>query len=292
MQQFWRFAIAVLCLVPLVATARSSVWTVEHADGVALYLVGSVHVLRESDYPLPAEFETAYTGAGRLVFETDLDALEEGRMQALVLSRGLYPEGDGLGNHLDETTYRRLMAFCRERSLPLAQFERMRPWLLVLSLSAMEMESLGFGRETGLDAHFHARAVADGKEIEGLEPPDEHLALLAALDQELGEALVGDFLEDMRRLRGMLDDLVAAWRQGDEGALDALVSRDMAERSPALHRRLVLERNRRWLPRIRELIDAGEPAMVVVGSAHLVGEGSVVDLLRRAGYRLKQLDRR
>jgi uncharacterized protein len=53
---------------------------------------------------------------------------------------------------------------------------------------------------------------------------------------------------------------------------------------PLLMDRLLYERNRNWIPGIEALLHGDETAIVIVGMGHLVGEGSVVALLRERGY--------
>lgn len=51
---------------------------------------------------------------------------------------------------------------------------------------------------------------------------------------------------------------------------------------------ILLDRNRRWIPNIAEEIDDGR-AFIAVGAGHLVGDGSVVELLQARSYTVRQL---
>jgi hypothetical protein len=79
--------------------AESSVWKLDTDNG-SFYLVGSCHVLRKSDYPLPEEFESAYEDADQVIFETDIDALMSQEVQLLLMSKGMYTGGDTLEKRL------------------------------------------------------------------------------------------------------------------------------------------------------------------------------------------------
>ncbi|MBA4389234.1 MAG: TraB/GumN family protein, partial [Verrucomicrobia bacterium] len=72
-----------LVFVTGAAFAESSVWAVTGSNST-VYLAGSCHVLRGSDYPLPPEFETAYKKSSRLVFEAPLAELETPEVQARI----------------------------------------------------------------------------------------------------------------------------------------------------------------------------------------------------------------
>jgi len=52
----------------------------------------------------------------------------------------------------------------------------------------------------------------------------------------------------------------------------------------------VTDRNQRWLPQIEALLKENQNSMVVVGALHLVGTGGLLELLRKHGYTVRQLD--
>jgi hypothetical protein len=51
---------------------------------------------------------------------------------------------------------------------------------------------------------------------------------------------------------------------------------------------LLVERNTRWVPKIETLLGGDVPAMVIVGTAHLIGADSVVAMLAANGYEVTQ----
>jgi len=277
----------ILLLLPLVAAAQSSVWQVETPRG-ALYLAGSIHVLRQSDYPLPPEFEAAWRGSEVLVLEMDLATATDAAAQQMLLSRGLYGGKETIREHLSPEVYARLADYCRKRQVPLATLERFRPWMLVMTLTMAEMQAEGFEPDAGVDAHFYARARQEGRAVHGLETLADQVEALAGFDQQ-GDPLVANFLEESAALPELMADMVGAWRTGDSEQLAELVARDMREGYPSLYDALLVKRNRRWLPVLDEWARSGKRVMVVVGSAHLVGEEGLVAMLRQRGYRVVPL---
>ena len=69
----YSFVAILACVTGL--NAQSSVWKISKGDA-SVYLGGTCHILRKSDYPLPKEFEQAYAEADSLVFEIDPASLE------------------------------------------------------------------------------------------------------------------------------------------------------------------------------------------------------------------------
>jgi len=89
-------------------------------------------------------------------------------------------------------------------------------------------------------------------------------------------------------LEDTIDELILAWREGDTEALeDGLVSSIASQEE--LNRALVVERNRRWVTRILDLLDDDDDYLVVVGAMHLVGDDGVPRLLEQRGTHIRQL---
>jgi uncharacterized protein YbaP (TraB family) len=62
-------AVVIACMSSVSLYAETSVWKISNGDNV-LYIGGTVHVLRASDYPLPDAFDTAFEKSDIMVFET------------------------------------------------------------------------------------------------------------------------------------------------------------------------------------------------------------------------------
>jgi len=58
----------------------------------------------------------------------------------------------------------------------------------------------------------------------------------------------------------------------------------------ALYQLLVTARNQHWLPEIERLANGSGNSLVVVGALHLVGDGGLLELLRKDGYVATQLN--
>jgi uncharacterized protein YbaP (TraB family) len=266
------------------ATAETTLWKLD-ADGVDFYIGGSCHALKASDYPLPEEFELAYSDADQVVFETDVRELVSPMVQARLLEMGQYPEGESLADHVSEESYAELEAYCTENELPLGRLTQLKPFFLVMSLAAVEMQKLGIGFQDGLDLYFVTKAKGDGKPILGLETTDEHIQILTAFDDSLNDALIGKFVNEMEEIGPVLEGLLAAWRAGDEEKIDEFISKDLRDEYPELYKKIIVNRNKNWIAPIEALIAGGTNTMVVVGCGHLAGADSVIAMLEDKGYK-------
>jgi hypothetical protein len=102
------------------------------------------------------------------------------------------------------------------------------------------------------------------------------------------EKLITESLEEAEDSPETFDAIVAAWRSGDEESLNELIVEQTAP-NPRLREVLLTERNRNWIPEIEKHLATDRDVMFLVGAAHLVGDDSVIDLLREKGYEVMQL---
>lgn len=276
----------------MAAWADSSVWVAEW-KGEVVYLGGTCHLLRPADFPLPAEFDAAYAQADALYFETDLARLQSPEVQGMLLGMGVLIDGTTLRDHLDAETWRALQEHCAEHDLPLAPLERMRPWMIAVTLAVLEWQRNGAVQD-GVDLHFHRQATTDGKPTHGLEEVDRHLSYLTNLGKGRENEMVRSTIADLASLPGKVDELVAAWRSGDLPYFDREMIEPMRREFPEIHEALVAGRNRTWLPRILALFDTPEREFILAGAGHFGGEEGLLALLKREGVavRLLVLDER
>jgi hypothetical protein len=267
-------------------TRQSCLWSIQSQSNT-FYLLGSLHVLRQDAYPLAAAIAKAYADCRKIVFETDIAAMQEPAMQAKMLQLGLYPQGQNLLPNLDGHTRQLLARKMTELGLPLEQFVRFKPWFLALTLTTVELQRLGFNPIYGLDLHFFNKARTDAKEIGFLEPVELQLNLLANMVKKDQNAFLNQTLKDLEVVNELAADLVKFWKAGNADGLHQLLFKSFKD-YPAIHDRLLIQRNKKWVKEIEGLMRENKNVLFVVGAGHLVGPESVVDLLKRRGYKVKQ----
>ena len=265
--------------------SRGLIFAVER-DGKTSWLVGSLHLLPPEAYPLPAAVEAAFQSADTVLEEADPDELKTPEAAAELLKRALFPPGQTLQASVAAATYKVIVERATKAGLPVEAVQRMRPWMVALTLAALEMQSAGFDPALGIDRHFRDRALAMKKPVRTLEAALDQVAMLEALGPALQDALVIEALQGASTEVTQVRTLMTAWLAGDARALEQLLV-DSAKDSPAIHQALFIDRNKRWVPKIETCLAAG-PCMVVVGAGHLVGTDGLVDLLSRRGYRVTQ----
>ena len=269
------------------AAAESSVWKAQK-DNSVMYLGGTCHILRDADYPLPPEFLKAYQASEVVVFETDMGELQDPATQRKFLSKAVYADGSTIDKHLSPKAYGELSAYCEANGIPLAAFRQLKPSLLMVTLTTLELMKLGVTRQ-GVDQFFHDLAIKDRKIVVGLETVDEQINYVVSMADGNEDEFVTYSLKELKNLGPQFEVLANAWRTGDAAKLDALMVADLKARQPQLYMKLIFERNRNWLP----VIDSGRKPprtkFVLVGAGHLVGPDGLIEALKRKGYRVDKL---
>jgi len=267
------------------AEGKSFLWRASSGDRL-VYLVGSIHFMKEDAYPLGSSIEIAFDSAGVVVFETDIDQM--GKAAISLLAAGTL-EGDAtLADVVPEKLYVAVSQRLDDLGMGIGGFKKMKPWMVALSLTSYELMRADYLGSEGIDAYFSSRAKADGKPQLGLESIDYQVSLFADLSEEESVDFLRYTLIDLDTMIPLVDEIVTAWKIGDSARIEALLV-DGFEDHEALFDRLVTERNLRWLPLIEELFQGDVDGMVVVGALHLVGEQGLIELLRAKGYEIEQL---
>jgi uncharacterized protein len=275
-----------LCCWALGAAARAdtglhSLWEL-HGKHNTVYLLGSIHVLRPSDYPLAAAVQDAYRNAGSLVMEINLADIDSEQVQAEMLASAILPEDKSLPQLMGQSRYSRAQSLTREVGIELSNFNQFAPWFAAEAISQVQLTQLGFEPQSGVEMYFMERARADGKPVAGLETVHEQIALFESMPMDTQVQYLMSSLEQAHDLPKQVDGMVHAWQRGDTNWFETQLKSDLG-RDPAVYQSLLVARNRKWIARIEALLADDKNYLVIVGTGHLVGRDSVIDLLKRDG---------
>ena len=281
----------VLALATSTASAQSqhplTLWAVD-GEANTVFILGSVHLLREQDHPLPSMIDAAYEEAESIVMEIDMDDLDPIAMQTLITQLGRLADGRTLADIMGPELYAEAQKAAAAMDIPLDLLAQTEPWLAAITIEQMALARIGFNPRFGIEMHVMSKATQDGKTIDGLETIDEQLGFLDGLSIESQRDLLMQTLSEGVNIESMMDSLITAWRHGDIAFFEDNVLVDM-QAYPELYRAIVADRNERWVDRIDELLEHDDDYLVVVGALHLVGPDGVPTLLEERGEQVRQL---
>jgi len=286
-----RCAVGLACLVLfsstlLGQTGKSFLWRVEGAGGSA-YLLGSLHVLTQESYPLNATINKAFGDSKVLVEEVDIDETSDPAQMMAALMKAMLTDGKTLDQTISPATYAEVARRAEKAGLPMIAINRMKPWLVAITLMAPTLQSAGFKPELGVDRHFYDRAIALGMKRQALETLQYQLDRFDELSPALQEDLLKTTMEDLDTEVSSVKEMAQAWSFGNVDAIEKMTLKALQE-SPELYKRLLIERNNNWVPHVEQCLKEKAGCFIVVGAAHLVGPDGLPALLAKKGYKVTQ----
>jgi uncharacterized protein YbaP (TraB family) len=276
-----------LTLGTSLVSAETSVWKVEK-NNATVYLGGTIHVLRPSDFPLPKEFEQANAASQILTFEIDLGLMNSPKIISEMISKLSYSDERTIKSELSEETYQQLNQYALSVGISLEFMKKAKPAMLMLNFTMVELQKMGALPE-GVDMFFYKQARKQSKKTDFLETPQDQFGFLAELGVGDEENFYKKLLKDFQNTQEIFSKMIDYWRLGDNEQLNLLVNDTMKKDSPNMYQSMLVDRNHNWMPKIEEYFKTTEVEFILVGAAHMIGEDGLINLLQQKGYKVSKL---
>jgi len=255
----------------------------------SVYLFGSIHVANKSMYPLSPKIENAYEKSDVLVVEIDELQADQVNMQHLIMTRGFYTGTESIQDHVNTETLTILKKQLEIMHIPYATVARMRPGMIMLTVTLAKYLQMGYVPDLGVDRHFIQKA-RNHKPIKQLETAEQQLELLLSFSDD--NLVLEQTLASLDEADQLIPQLVSAWSNGDARLLEKLMISDQIKDHPqfkAMFKRLIDDRNVTMSSKIQDMLKDNKTYFVVVGAGHLVGEKGIVAILKKQGYTVNNL---
>ncbi len=284
--------IVVALSLALIATAQAAqaktfAWKATGKGGT-VYLMGSIHLMSASFYPLNPALEAAFKDSDLLVEEVDMAEMLDPMAQMSILTRGMLPADQSLDKLLSPATLALVQKATGDLGGAGGPLMRFKPWMLAIALQGMELQKAGFDPSLGLDQHFYEQAKQGAKTVQGLETVEFQISRFDEMTPEQQDRMLAETLKELATETATVGKLGDAWKSGDVAEIERIALADL-KADPMMYQRLLVERNRNWMPKIEALFARRGRALVVVGAAHLVGPDGLIAMLRAKGYTVEQL---
>lgn len=264
---------------------KPDLWKVEKNGNIS-YLFGSIHLGSPDMYPLSDAVSNAYASSDNLVVEIDLKPADQMKLVPLIQKHGLNPAVP-IENRLSAKTLAIYKETCSKDSLPCEQFAPLKAWLLSLQLSVMKMQQLGYKEDLGIDKYFIDKAHKENKKVINLETADFQIKMLSSFSQVQQELMLIQSLQATKKdFIGLFD----AWKSGNDDDMMKMFRKDFDQvGAKEMYQVILDDRNIGMVEKIAKNIDQKKSLFVVVGAGHIVGEKGIVNLLKKQGFKLTQL---
>lgn len=267
--------------------ARPALWAVSDAD-TTIYLFGTIHLLPENYQWRSAKLDEAVGTSQQLVVETIVDDKNPQKlfqaMASLAFSPGLPP----LADRVPPAKRAALAEAVRKSGFPPQAFDKMETWAAAFILLGNEFKEMGLKGQEGVEMVLRSAFANQGKPIGELESNVEQLSFFDKLPETAQRQLLEGAIDQSSESRAEFNAMLSAWARGDVKGIAKSFNQDLAS-SPALQQALIKTRNANWKRWIEQRMAQPGAVMVAVGAGHLAGSGSVIDLLKRDGYRVQRL---
>lgn len=281
------FLAAPVAAAPASHVAHPALWAVSDAD-TTIYLFGTIHLL-PSDYKWRTpKFDQAVAGSQQLVVETIVDENNPQEMMAALASLAFSPNLPPLAQRVPPEKRPALEAAMKKSGLPAQALDRMETWAAAFILLGNQFREMGLKNGEGVETVLRDSFKSQGKSIGELESNKEQLGFFDKLPEQAQRALLEGAIEDNKNMKGDFSQMLAAWARGDVEAIAKSFNRDLSA-SPELKQALLERRNANWSRWVEQRMATPGSVLVAVGAGHLAGSGSVVDLLKRGGYKVRRL---
>jgi len=290
----FRFSIFFLLIFSLLFVQCSSLktntekklflWKITSAQST-VYLLGSIHLAKESLYPLDSIIESAFAESNNLVVELDVNKVNPMELMKKVM----YQDENTLENNVSKEIYVQLKSMFDKHGIPAIVYGKAHPWFATVMLVNLELKASGYDEKNGIDQHFLNKA--DVKRILELESIDEQLSVFNELDKYPDE-FVEYSLTDLKNTTEKVDELYEAWKTGNTKHFEQLIDIP-TEGNPNLEKilkKLFDERNYKMTDKIINYLESGNKYFVVVGAGHIIGKTGILTLLKEKNkYKIEQL---
>jgi uncharacterized protein YbaP (TraB family) len=264
------------------AVAEPPVWVVRDKDSEIL-LFGSVHVLPPNLAWEPKALRDAVARADDIWFELPVDAQTEAATAQLATQLGVLAPDQSLFRLLPPDDAARLARMAQAYAISPVLLDRLKPWMAEIALAGAAYRKAGADTAVGVEQVLAAEAPPTAVR-HAFETPAEQLDIFAETPTPEQIASLHETLKEMEDKPDEYQTLIRAWMSGDVAGLDREALAPLRTASPGLFRRIVTERNERWVAALRERLKGRGRTVVVVGVGHLVGPGGLPARLRALGY--------
>lgn len=267
--------------------ARPALWEVSDAD-THIYLFGTIHLLPLGVTWRTPTFDKAVANSQQLVVETIIDEKNPNKLAGVMAKLAIHPGLPPLLDRVDPAKREGLAAAVKSSGVPLAAYDRLETWAAAFTLLGLQFRSMDLKSEEGVEQVLRASFTSAGKPIGELETNEEQLGFFDQLPEQAQRTLLESAVESPVAVKAEFAKMLDAWTRGDPNAIARAFNADMAS-SPALMDSLLKRRNANWARWIETRMKQPGNLMIAVGAGHLAGDGSVVRLLQKDGYKVRRV---
>jgi uncharacterized protein YbaP (TraB family) len=262
-------------------SAGPALWVIR-SDDAAVYVFGRMAVPIDTRWLTPT-IESALDASDELWLENPRGDGDRGNE---LIGRLGFSEGYSVLDAVNESDRKRVMSLLEGAGLSADALQGRKAWLANLFLSQIIDRLNRVDGVSSPDNVLRQRA-----EVKGITVFSEWRDIAEVVEYSVG-------LEETIQLQMLvraLDDSESyalrldAWLRGDVEAL-SMIADATAVTYPDAHREVNVERNSRWVARIRTMLADENKEFVAIGAGHLVGPDNLLNQVLAAGFSVERVN--
>ncbi len=275
-----------------------AMWRIEGENGNTITMLGSMHALTESDYPLPDTVMDAFEAADVLAVECDVESAGTIAFQSTLLKQMYNEDGVKFSDLISGEAYDAVAEYLKTYDMTVDSMELFKPWAVSNTLDSLPVLYSKLDAELGIDAYLLQQAKETDKEIYEVESVEFQMDMLMNFSDEIYDLMFRSLDgESKETMVAQLEELHDAWASGDIEEITELseeeeeeMSEEDAELAEEYNRIMLTDRNVGMEEAIKEFIEGDKDVFFVVGAAHYVDEGGILDLLEKDGIEYERIE--
>ena len=280
---------------------RPMLWKATDPEGHTLFLFGTIHVGDERSEAVLERVSPILLSCDALAVEFDLVAYQEDLTAAMAdYQQFLYADGSTIRDHMPEDLYLRCEELLRQAKAysPMLDMYNLGMWANLVETAALMVYS-GLSADQAMDSHLIYRAYEQEIPVLSIESASFQMSLLNSFPDELNLLMIRETLENLDGYGESLAELYDAWLSGDYDRVLALMSEedgsaDYTEEQLQMladyDKAMLEDRNRGMAQAALSYLESGETVFLAVGTAHMLDETGIVQLLTDAGCIVERVD--
>jgi len=252
------------------------------------YVYGTIHIIDDADYFLPKGTLSAMDASEEIVFEIDMNDMNDMSKQMGLLKDVFMKDDLTLADLMSEEDYVLVKGHFEKLGLPIFFFERMKPmFLTVFASTDFDPSGIQSGSMKSYEMEFFEIANKSGKKVSGLESIEYQLNVFDKIPYKDQADML---LESIKAADGGGDqfkEMVDIYKTQNIDAMITMIGSEDAGMSE-FEDILVGDRNKNWIPLMEDKMKI-QTTFFAVGAGHLAGKDGVIHLLKKQGYKLKPL---
>ena len=267
-------------------TAKPALWQVSDAD-TTIYLFGTIHLLPSDLKWRTAKLDQALTSSQELVVETIIDDKNPTKLMSAMASIGLAKGLPPIVERVPPAKRAALQAAIKKSGVPETAYNAMKTWMAAFLLLSNQFRDMGLSG--GVEGVLRNDFIASNKPIGELESNVEQLGFFDRLPEAAQRNLLEGALEENATVKRDFGGMLDAWSRGDVKGIARTFDHDLSA-SPDLRDSLIRQRNANWSKWIERRMTQPGAVLIAVGAGHLAGPHSVLEMLKRDGYKIQRVE--